>query len=322
MKATIAELADWIRARDDIAVLPHVSPDGDALGATLALTLGLHKLHKRAAVASADRVPAMYHFLPGLDWVRRPGALGFDPQCLLFVDVASFDRAGDRGQLTGRVGDWAQIDHHETNDGFASVSMIDSEAPASGVLALRLLDELGVPIDRDMATLLYAAISTDTGNFAYSNTTGEALRATARLLETGFDIADANLRLFRMRTVARTRLLGKALAGFELYSGGRVALTRLPQAMIDECGAEYPDSEGIINFLIEMEGVEVALTAEARDGGGSTKFSLRSLGAVDVSAIAETFGGGGHVNAAGMSIDGPLDEAAELALAAVRRALP
>lgn len=321
MKVTINKLADWIRAHDDIAVIPHVSPDGDALGTALSVALALEKLGKRAAVACADAVPGMYDFLPELERVRRPDALGFAPKCLLFVDVASFDRAGDRGQLSQSVKDWALIDHHETNEGFAEVSVIDEAAPATGVLAMRLIDEMGIALDRTMAVLLYAAISTDTGNFSYSNTTPEAFGMAARLLETGFELEDVNYRLFRKRTVSRAKLLGMALCGMQLLEGGKVAVTRIDQAMFDECGASYTETEGIINCLVEMEGVEVAMTVEARDGGASTKFSLRSKEYVDVAAIAHSFQGGGHTNAAGMNIDLPPSEAEGLALEAIVRAV-
>lgn len=321
MKGTINELTGWIGSRDDIAVIPHVSPDGDALGTALAMMLALEKLGKRAQVVSADATPAMYHFLPTVERIVTPDALAFEPKCLLFVDVASFDRAGDRGALSSRVSDWAVMDHHETNPGFAQVSVVDGEAPASGIMALRVIDELNIALDSTMALLLYAAISTDTGNFSYSNTTSEAFCAAARLLECGFDLEDTNYRLFRLRSVPRAKLLGCALAGMELYENGRMAIARIPQSMLDRCGADYGESEGIINFLVEMDGVELAATIEAREGGKATKFSLRSTGDIDVAAIARSCDGGGHTNAAGMNLDMPLDAAADRAIPVLKKAL-
>jgi phosphoesterase RecJ-like protein len=307
--ATIPELAAWIEARDAIAVVAHVSPDGDTLGSGLALVQALTKLNKRAALVSKDNVPHMYQFLPGVDKVYAPDALPFEPQCVLFEDVAAYDRAGDKGALAS-VKDTALIDHHGTNPCFAQFCVIDEDASATGVIALRLIDQLGVKLDREMALNLYAAISTDTGNFSYSNTTAEAARGVARCLEVGFDIEDASRRLFRLRTRPRTLLLGMALSAVEFFRGGRIAVTRISSLMYEVCGASTADTEGVINVLIETEGVDAAIVAEER-GVFNTKFSLRSAGRIDVGEVAQFFGGGGHKQAAGMTIHLPLHEAAD-----------
>jgi len=307
--ATIPELAAWIKARDDIAVVAHVSPDGDTLGSGLALTRALTKLGKRAALVCADPVPHMYQFLPGVDGVFKPGALPFEPRCVLFEDVAAKDRAGDKGALS-HIDDTALIDHHPTNPRFAVLSLVDGGAAATGVIALRLIDELGVEIDKDMALLLYTAIATDTGNLSFSNTTSEAARGIARCLDVGFDIADASLRLFRLRTRARTMLLGMALSAVEFYCEGRIAVTRISSLMYEVSGASRADTEGIINFLIETEGVAAAVLAEERDAF-TTKFSLRTDGTIDAGEVAAFFGGGGHRQAAGMTMHLPMFEAAD-----------
>ena len=295
--ATIPELAAWIKARDDIAVVAHVSPDGDTLGSGLALIRALTKLGKRSALVSADPVPHMYQFLPGVDGVVKPDMLPFVPRCVLFEDVAAMDRAGDKGALS-HVADTALIDHHPTNPQFAVLS------------ALRLIDELGVALDKDMALLLYTAIATDTGNLSFSNTTSEAARGIARCLDVGFDIADASLRLFRLRTRARTMLLGMALSAVEFYCEGRIAVTRVSSLMYEVSGASRADTEGVINFLIETEGVEAAVLAEERDIF-TTKFSLRTDGTIDAGEVAAFFGGGGHSRAAGMTMHLPMFEAAD-----------
>jgi len=307
--ATIPELAAWIEARDDIAVVAHVSPDGDTLGSGLALVRALTRLGKRAALVSQDKVPHMYEFLPGADRVCAPNALPFEPKCLLYEDVAAFDRAGDKGALSG-IADTALIDHHGTNPCFAKLCVIDEDASATGVIALRLIDQLGIKLDGEMALNLYAAISTDTGNFSYANTTAEAARGVARCLEVGFDIEDASRRLFRLRTRARTMLLGMALSAVEFFCDGRIAVTRISSLMYEVCGATYSDTEGVINFLIETEGVDAAILAEER-GVFNTKFSLRSAGVIDVGDVAQFFGGGGHRQAAGMTIHLPLHEATD-----------
>ena len=313
--AMIPELAAWIEARDDIAVVAHVSPDGDTLGSGLALTRALTKLGKRAALVSADKAPHMSQFLPGVDHMHTPKELPFIPRCVLYEDVAAYDRAGDKGALS-HVKDTALIDHHATNPCFAGLCVIDEEASATGGLVLRLIDHLGIALDYELALTLYAAIATDTGNLSYANTTAEAARGIARCLEVGFDIEDASLRLFRLRTRARTTLLGMALSAMEFYCEGRIAITRISSLMFEVSGAKASDTEGIINFLIETEGVEAAILAEERDLF-TTKFSLRSAGTIDVGETAQFFGGGGHRQAAGMTIHLPLFEAADEVLTKV-----
>ncbi len=307
--ATIPELAAWIEARDNIAVVAHVSPDGDTLGSGLALVRALTKFGKRAVLVSQDKVPHMYQFLPGIDQVCAPGALPFEPACLLYEDVAAYDRAGDKGALS-RVTDTALIDHHATNPCFAGLCVIDELASATGVIALRLIDLLGIKLDSEMALTLYTAIATDTGNLSYSNTTAEAALGIARCLEVGFDVEDASRRLFRLRTRPRTMLLGMALSAVEFFCEGRIAVTRISSLMYEVCGATYSDTEGVINFLIETEGVEAAIVAEER-GVFNTKFSLRSAGKIDVGDVAHFFNGGGHKQAAGMTIHLPLHEATD-----------
>ncbi len=307
--ATIPELAAWIEARDNIAVVAHVSPDGDTLGSGLALVRALTKIGKRAALVSADKVPHMYEFLPGTDKVCAPNALPFEPSCILYEDVAAYDRAGDKGALA-RVTDTALIDHHPTNPCFALLCVIDEKASATGVIALRLIDLLGVKLDSEMALNLYAAIATDTGNLSYSNTTAEAAHGIARCLEVGFDVEDASRRLFRLRTRARTMLLGMALSAVEFFCDGRIAVSRISSLMYDVCGATAADAEGIINIMIETEGVDAAIVADER-GVFHTKFSLRSTGKIDVGEVAHFFGGGGHKQAAGMTIHLPLHEATD-----------
>lgn len=319
--ARIAELAQWLRERDHIAVIPHVNPDGDALGSALALKLMLDRMGKRACICSQDGVPHMYDFLPGKEWVLPADQLPFEPQALLFEDVAAFERAGDRGALSGRVKDWALLDHHETNPGYAPVSVVDGHAPATGMLVARLLDELGMSFEGDMALYLYVAISTDTGNFSFSNTTPESCRTMARLLEAGLDLERYSRLTFRMRSEPRLRLLGLAIGGMKRYAGGRLAVAEIPQRLFDACGAHPEDTEGIVNALSDMEGVEVAMTVEARDGGATTKFSLRSVGSFDVARIASAFQGGGHRNAAGMNLKCPVEQAAPQAIQAVLQAL-
>lgn len=316
---SMAELAGALKKCERVMIVAHVSPDGDALGSALALRRGLISLGKQAAVTCQDAPPRMYAFLPDVGTVVPPGRLPFEPDCALFVDVAAPDRAGSALQIADRVKTRLVLDHHGTNGGFGDVCVIRGEASSTGELALELLDELGVPLDAELAALIYVAVATDTGNFSFSNTTPQALRAVARCLEAGLNIGEYSRRLFRTRSLPRTRMIGQGLSHMELAAGGRIAFIRLTRQMFEQCGALHEDTEGLVNYLNEAEGVEVCFVAE--ENGAETKVSLRSNGRVDVAEIARSMGGGGHGRAAGATIGLPLDGAALKVLDALQRAL-
>lgn len=317
---TINDLARWLLERDDIAVIGHVSPDGDALGSGLAIVRALKAAGRRAAMVSADAVPHLYAFLPGAEEIVAPDRMPFVPRAILYEDVAAPDRAGDRGLLSAVVKECAVLDHHATNPGFCPLSLVRAEAAATGELALALIDALGAPLDVPTAVCLYTAIASDTGNFSFSNTTPSSLRAAARLLEAGLPLNEINRAVFRTRTRARTRLLGEALSAMRLYDEGRVAVTCVTQAMLQRCGALMSETEGIVNYLIEMEGTRAALLIEERRNG-ETKCSLRSDETLDVARLARAFGGGGHERAAGFSLNCLPEEAEQIAVGALMDAL-
>lgn len=322
---TISDLARWLKQHDDILILPHIGMDGDSLGSSLALKTTLDTLGKRSAICCEEDVPSMYAFMPGLHNIHKPGHLPFPAKALLFVDVADRARVRDRKDLVDSCEglDWAVLDHHETNPGFCGLNVVDSQAPATGVLVMRLLDELGLPLAGSLPVTLYVAIATDTGNFSFDNTTQESVACLGRLLDAGLDIGTYSRLTFRLRSLPRTRLLGMALQGMQLYAGGRLAVCEISKELFEACGATPPDTEGIVNILSDIEGVQVGMTVEYRfrDGMDSTKISMRSVGDADVAAVAKSLGGGGHKNAAGADIREPTNAVLPRAVERVLEAL-
>lgn len=321
-RVTIEALAEWLRDRDDIAVLGHVSPDGDAAGTALAVCRALIAMGKRAVACLPGGVPRLYAWLPGTAEAREPGAaLPFEPKTALAVDVSELERLGEAGQaLFEACPHRAALDHHNTNPGFGEIYVLDGDAAAAGEMAVDLIDALGVKIDRAMAECLFVAISTDCGQFNYSNTRPHTFRAAARCVEAGIDIAGITQELYRTRSAARTRLLGLVLAKLELSPDGELAWARLTEAMLREAGAISEDKEGIVNYLQEIRGVRIAVLAEER--GTTTKFSLRTVAPLNVARdVAVPLGGGGHDCAAGVTIDLPLEQALGKVLALAREAL-
>lgn len=318
----IAALAEFLRAQDDIAVIGHVSPDGDAAGSCIAVKLALEALGKRAVAVLPGGLPARYAFLPDGESIRDEDApLPFAPQCALAVDVASPDRLGPARELFEACPQRAVLDHHASNPGFAPLSVVDGRRAAAGELVLELIGALGVALTPALADNLFAAISTDSGNFNFDNTSGDTLRAAAACVDAGADVEELTRALYRTRRVQKTKLLGLVLSGLELDCGGRLALARVTPDMYARADARREDTDGIVNYLIEAEGVEIALLVEAR-GPEETKFSLRSVAPWDVTReIAGPLGGGGHERAAGVTLEQPLEEAIETVRARARELL-
>lgn len=325
-RATIEELAEWLGERDDFILLGHIAPDGDAVGCCLGVCLALRAMGKRAVACLPGGIPLMYAGLPGAGEALdpeclTPGALPFEPKTAFALDVSEQARLGEAGNaLFAACRDRAALDHHATNAGFGDLCVLDGEAAAAGEMAVALIDALGVKLTREMGECLFVAISTDCGQFNYSNTRPETFRAAARCAEAGIDVAAITERLYRTRSVGRTRLLGLALAGLEISPDGQLAWACLTEEMLRTAGALREDKEGIVNYLQEMEGVRIAVLAEER--GEATKFSLRASAPLNVARdIAVLLGGGGHDCAAGVTIDLPLEQALGKVLSLARETL-
>lgn len=315
MIGSAAALARWIEAHDDIAVIVHFRPDGDAYGTALALTAAIRALGKRAFPACDDPVEPKYRFLPGWEDFATAERLPFQPKAALGADVSTRERMGRLAEVFDACADHAVIDHHDTNEGFGDVCYVNENAASTGEIALGVIEELGLVRTPAMAVCLYTAISTDSGNFSFQSTSPDTLRAAAECLEAGVDVENVTRLLYRARTLGKTRLIGCALSRIEMFAEGRVAAVRVTRDMLREIGTVSADVHGIVNYLNEIEGVRIGILAEEQASG--TKFSLRAAGGANVAQIAQQFGGGGHVAAAGISMNGEaLDAAFDKVIAA------
>ena len=300
MIGSAKEIARWIESHDDIAVIVHFRPDGDAYGCALALTQAIRALGKRAFPACDDPVEPKYRFLPGWEDFQTADSIPFSPKAALGADVSEPSRMGKLSALFDACASRAVIDHHATNTGFGDACYVAEDAAAAGELVLEVIEALGLALTPDMALCVYTAVSTDSGNFSFKSTSANTYRAAAECVAAGLDVEEATRVLYRTRSLAKTRLLGSALNRIEMYEGGKVALVRITNAMYAETGATRPESHGIVNYLNEIEGVRVGILAEELDDG--VKFSFRAAGGTNVAALAQVFGGGGHVAAAGANV--------------------
>lgn len=318
--ARLSELAAWLKAHDDFAVLGHVNPDGDASGSCIALCLALKSLGKRAFVYLPGGLARMYHSFACSLEIASGENLPFAPQSAFAVDVSEPERLGEGGAIFAACRHTAVLDHHGTNPGFGEICAVDGMAAACGELAVKLIRELGVELTLEMATWLYVAICTDCGRFGFSSTRPETMEAAAQCLRAGIDVDAIHSALYRTRSEGRTRLLGLTLSGLEMNGDKNMCWARLTQDMFARAQAMREDSEGIVNYLLEIEGVRFACLAEER--GAQTKFSLRSKPPFDVAAnVAVPLGGGGHACAAGVTLNLPIEEALKAVLERARIAL-
>jgi phosphoesterase RecJ-like protein len=314
-----------------VCVTTHVRPDGDALGSAAALVLGLKKKEIESEVLLLSHLPRKYSFIflenqiPYLDveagW---PADFSFDRfDALLVVDTGTWS------QLPGiqeRVASFDRpklvIDHHLTQENWATAKLVDTSAAAAGEIVLDVLEQWGVELDRAIAEALYLAITSDTGWFQFSNTRPATLRHAARLMEVGVDTDRMYQMLYQNERAERVKLQTRAMQSMELLADGRLAVMRIWKKDFEETGANVPDTENLINVPLQIRTVEVSLLITEPRDFGPVRVSLRSKGQVDVARFAEQFGGGGHARASGLKLDLPFDQAHDRVVEAMLKALP
>lgn len=313
--ATTEEVVAELRRRPAFVMVSHVKPDGDTLGAGLALGLALRPLGKRIFYFQQDPVPRNLRFLPDTQHVARELPADLPPDTLwVFGDMSDSSRAGEFLPPLDRK-NILNIDHHLGNSHFGFLNYVLPTETSTGTCVVKLLDALGVPIDRDIATCILTTIMTDTGGFMHSNTSPEVLRLSARLMEIGADKEEITQEIFANKRLQAQHLLGASLRKAVLEENSAFCWSYVDDAMLAECHADGEDTEEIVQHLRSVDGVEVAALFKAYDG--EVRVSLRSTGRINVQQAAARLGGGGHFRAAGLSYNGPLAEA----IVAVRGAL-
>ncbi|MBQ6146581.1 MAG: bifunctional oligoribonuclease/PAP phosphatase NrnA [Clostridia bacterium] len=295
----------FLRAHDSYLLIAHVSPDGDTLGSCLALQKLLRQQGKAAWVVCDDPMPHLYAFLPGADEVLV-GDAAADAQAYVAVDCANAARAGRPWQRAEGKPTLC-IDHHITNPGYAQVNYIE-DCAATGELIAILYEAFEEPISSDAGVCLYTAIATDTGNFAYSSVTSRTFALMGRVMESGFDLPECNRLLYRNERLQKLRMTARTVENAKLYRDEQVIVGTLSKAEMDAVNGLDADADGIIDRLRDVETV-VAACFLREAGTGEVKLSLRSKAKIDCAALAKKYGGGGHVRAAGATLNMSLEQA-------------
>jgi phosphoesterase RecJ-like protein len=265
-------------------------------------------------------LPQMYTFLPGFDDIEEEPRRGIDPHLVFFFDSGNLERSGSSVNRIASHATIVNVDHHPSNSRFGHVNVIDPEASAVGQMVTQMLDHFGYPITATIATNLYVALLTDTGGFRHENTTPRALEDAARLARLGADPGHIATLVYKMRPETTLKLSGLALATMRVELEGRLAWAKVSRRMLREANAVMAESEGIIDTLNSIAGLELAILFKEVNGD-LTKISVRSRGGVDAAAMCAIFGGGGHIRAAGAEVGMPMDEAVKLVLATAKEAI-
>jgi len=302
------EIDRALRAHQRFAVLSHVRPDGDALGSQLGLALSLQKLGKEVRVWNEDGMLEKYSFMPHAEMLRKPPTAPEDFDVAIALDTAIQNRLGTTAAAIRSAKVWINIDHHPSNPGYGDIVHVDPTAPATGQIIFELIRRQNLPLDREIAENLFVAISTDTGSFQYPNTTSRTFEIAAELVGTGIDVGKVSQQLYENYPRRRIELLRALLDTMRFEAGGRVARFSLPLNLAQSLSVLPEDNEGLIDHLRAVRGVVVAIFFEELVDG-KVRVSMRSKEAeVDVSAICQKFGGGGHSLAAGARVRGSLAE--------------
>lgn len=306
-------ILEVLRQGERFLVCSHARPDGDAVGSMLAMGMLLEQMGKHADLVTADSVPSIYRGLPGAVGIRHALRVYGPYDAVILLECDSLDRT----RLLGLEGLFlVNIDHHQSGRTYAHVNWIDRAAASVGELVYRLVKAAGATVTAEMATCLYTTVLTDTGGFMYGSVQASTFEIARELVVAGADPVGIARDVMFSTPTSKVLLLGAALGN--LKREGRLAwLWVTHQDMVRTCAAEE-DCEGIVNVAVGISGVEAAVflreLPERR-----YRLSLRSKGKVNVARIAERLGGGGHGNAAGCTLEGPLENALEEILTELRR---
>jgi phosphoesterase RecJ-like protein len=312
VKDPVEAILGVLRGGDRFLVCSHSRPDGDAVGSMTAMGMLIEQMGKRADLVSADRIPAIYCGLPGVDAIRAVQRVHGPYDAAILLECDGLARAKVRGlQKFFKI----NIDHHTTGRNFADLNWIDRDAASVGEMVYRLVRAAGATVTPQMATCLYTTLLTDTGGFCYGGTRASTFALARDLVLAGADPLRIARDVYFSVATSKLLLLGAALSN--LKREGRLAwLWVTQQDMVRSCAADE-DCEGIVNFAVSSAGVEAeAFLRELPDR--SIQVSLRGKGQADVAAIADRLGGGGHENAAGCTLQGPLPRALDRILAELR----
>jgi len=313
----IAAIRDALLQRQRFVITSHARPDGDAIGSLVAMALALRELGKDVQMVAADAAPPQFLEFPGVRDIHITQEVAGPFDAAIVMECGDLSRTGVSGLDKYFV---VNIDHHPGNKGYGALNWFDPGAASCGEMVFDLIEALGVALTPAIATHIYITILTDTGGFHFSHITPRTFEICRRCNEAGAQPESIARTVYDSSTMARLRLMGAVLHNLEFEDGGRAALATLTLELLQSTGATQEDSEGLINIPLTVKEIQaVAFLKEIAPD--SFRVSLRSKGSVDVNRVANVFGGGGHKNAAGCTLNGSYRDVRQRVVTELTRAL-
>jgi bifunctional oligoribonuclease and PAP phosphatase NrnA len=313
----LQDARDAILQRQRFVLTSHARPDGDAIGSQLAMAYALRSLGKSVRCVGKDPAPASLQPFPGVADIQLASSFDEPADAAIVMECGDLSRTGVQGLDRYFV---INIDHHPGNSMYGAVNWFDETACACGEMVFELIEALHVPLSAEIATHVYIAILTDTGGFRFGEVTPRTFEICRRCAEAGANPSAIARTIYDSSTLGRLRLMGGLLHGLEFEAGGRVALAHMSLQLMGDTGSTQEDSDGLINVPLTVKEIDaVALFKEIEPA--VYRISMRSKGDVDVNRVARIFGGGGHKNAAGCSMNGPYTEVRSRLLTELTKAL-
>jgi bifunctional oligoribonuclease and PAP phosphatase NrnA len=295
------EIITEIKSCNNIGISFHVSPDGDSIGSSLALLIGLRSLNKNAYILSKEKLPEDLSFLSfsnEIDGMHDKLEEGTD--CVIIIDCGDVKRINAQIAIEKRNYKLLNVDHHMTNEMFGDFNFVDVKAAAAAEIIYEILIKLRIVISKSIAECLYTSILTDTGSFKHPSTSASTHMIAAKLISTGINFSSIHRKLFENIKYQKLKLYGLVFNSMKLVDD-KICVLKITKAMIEENGSDYGNTSDIISMALQLDTAEVAILLTEKSEG--IKISLRSKEIVDVRKIAEKFGGGGHIRAAGGFIE-------------------
>jgi len=310
MATVMEKIAEELNKAENIAILPHIAADGDALGSSFALALALAGTGKKVKVFLEEEVAQVYSFLPGQELSEVFNGTAEKYDTVVALDCGDLERLGRRAEIFNGARITVNIDHHSLNSEFAFHNFVDESSSAVGEIIFHLIKMMSLEMNKDIAACIYVAIATDTGGFRYSNTTSLTHKIASELLNYDVDVAWISHRVFNSMSLGKVRLTGIAINSLQILENGKVAFITIYEDDIKKAGASDEDCEGLVNIARNINNVEVAALFRPHKNG-EVKVNLRSSEYVDVAAIAGMNKGGGHKRAAGYISKGSVEDVKE-----------
>ncbi len=309
MNDSLKRIGEVLLGAENVFLFPHTNADGDALGSCEALARALNQKGVECRILIEDTIADNLIFLDEDGLVTMDCNLfGDEPEVCVLIDNGEVDRNPERKEtfLAGKTK--ICIDHHPTSKPFADYNYIEPEAAATGEIIFDLLKAMDCPLDEKIGGALFAAITTDCGNFQYSNTTKRTFEIMVELMDTKFNLSEISNTIYQNNPLERIKVETEILNTLEIIAEGKVAVAFVTTAMLEKCGAKMEHTEGLINIMRGIAGVEVAVFLKEKDEN-CIKVSMRAKSYADVSAVCAKYGGGGHIRAAGCTLETNMAEA-------------